>query len=215
MRVRWRAEPSAIAAAVTAACCVLGPSVVQSQTQSRSQSPRIAASPAAKASGPAAAASAPPLEVRAQEIRGRPDLETIAEGDVELRRGTFELRTDRLTYEHADDLAVARGHVRLRNPTGLYTGPELQVRTQSFEGFFREVDYEFTRVQAGGHAERIDFIDSARSIARNATYTSCPRDGSGDPPWVLKADRVKLDLDADEGIADGAVLRFYGVPILA
>ncbi|MEO7008854.1 MAG: LPS assembly protein LptD, partial [Caldimonas sp.] len=33
--------------------------------------------------------------------------------------------------------------------------------------------------------------------------------------WVLSAGNVKLDLEANEGIARNAVLRFYGVPILA
>jgi LPS-assembly protein len=48
-----------------------------------------------------------------------------------------------------------------------------------------------------------------------AAYTSCPRDGSGDPDWLLSADRVRIDLEANEGVAEGAVLRFLGVPILA
>jgi LPS-assembly protein len=61
----------------------------------------------------------------------------------------------------------------------------------------------------------VDFLDASRSTASNATYTSCPRDGSGDPDWLLRADRVRLDLEANEGIAEGAVLRFLGMPILA
>ena len=48
-----------------------------------------------------------------------------------------------------------------------------------------------------------------------ARYTSCPADGSGGPDWLLSADSVKLDLEASQGVAEGAVLRFLGVPILA
>ena len=68
---------------------------------------------------------------------------------------------------------------------------------------------------SGGRAARVDFIDSVRAVASDAIYTSCPRDGSGDPAWVLKTDRVHIDFDANEGVAEGAVLRFLGVPILA
>ena len=34
------------------------------------------------------------------------------------------------------------------------------------------------------------------------------------PAWLLGADRIRLDRQANEGVAEGAVLRFYGVPIL-
>ncbi len=56
---------------------------------------------------------------------------------------------------------------------------------------------------------------TARAVAINARYTSCPRDGSGDPDWVLETRRVRMDFDTNEGVAEGAVLRFLGVPILA
>jgi LPS-assembly protein len=156
-----------------------------------------------------------PIVVRAQSIRARPDLEAVAEGDVEFRRGGTVIGADRLSYEQAEDLAVARGHVRIQTEGAIYTGPELQLRVQRFEGFFLEPTFEFLELGAGGRAQRVDFLDSARAVATNAIYTSCPRDGSGDPDWVLETRRVKMDFDANEGIAEGAVLRFLGAPILA
>jgi LPS-assembly protein len=156
-----------------------------------------------------------PIVLRALSVKGQPDLEAVAEGDVEFRRGALVIRADKLTYDAPDDLARALGHVRVRREGAIYSGPELQLRVQRFEGFFIQPEYEFLRLQSGGRAERVDFIDSARSVATNAIYTSCPRDGSGDPAWVLQTDRVRMDFDANEGIAEGAVLRFLGVPILA
>ena len=156
-----------------------------------------------------------PIVLRAQELQARPDLEMQAEGDVEFRRGGLLIRSDKLSYDSPEDLARASGHVRIRRDGALYTGPELQLRVQRFEGWFLKPEFEFLRLGAGGRADRVDFIDSARSTATNALYTSCPRDGSGDPAWVLKADRVMIDLDANEGVAEGAVLRFLGLPILA
>jgi LPS-assembly protein len=187
----------------------------------------------AQAAPPAAPASAAPLQIsprlvprkadeaelpvilQADELRGRPDLETVAEGNVELRRGSIVLRADRVSYEHADDLAHARGHVRIERDGDLFTGPELQLHLQRFEGFFLQPEYFFARTGAGGTAQRIDFIDQYRAQVIGATYTSCGRDGSGAPAWLLSADRVKMDFDANEGVAEGAVLRFYGVPLLA
>jgi LPS-assembly protein len=156
-----------------------------------------------------------PIILQAHELRGRPDLETIAEGEAEFRRGGLVIRADRLSYDYPDDLAVAHGHVRVSRDGNVYSGPELQLKVQRFEGFFLSPTYFFSRTGAGGSAQRVDFIDDQRAIATRATYTSCPADGSGDPAWLLSTRRVKLDFEANEGIAEGAVLRFLGVPILA
>jgi LPS-assembly protein len=165
-----------------------------------------------------------PIELQAGQIRGRPGIDATAEGQVELRRGALELQADWLSYEQAQDLAVARGHVRVRNPNGRYSGTELQLQLERFEGFFLQPSYEFDRIKAGGRAQRIDFIDSKRSVAHQAWYTSCPRDDLGPdavsasgarPAWVLQTDRVQLDFENNEGVAEGAVLRFMNVPILA
>lgn len=155
-----------------------------------------------------------PIILRARELRGRPDLETVAEGDAEFRRGGLVIRADRLSYDHPEDLALARGGVRISRDGNVYSGPELQLHVQRFEGFFLEPTYFFGRTGAGGTAKRIEFLDEQRAVASGATYTSCPSDGSGGPAWLLSTDRVKMDFEANEGIAENAVLRFYGVPIL-
>ena len=184
-----------------------------------SSSPALAQRKAPRPAAPAAsAASAPaegPVEIQAREIRGRPDIDATAEGQVELRRGPLELQSDWLSYEQAQDLAIARGRVRVRNAAGRFSGPELQLQLDRFEGFFLQPAYEIDRVRSGGRAARIDFLDDKRSVAREAWYTSCPREDGDRPAWVLKADRVQLDFEANEGVAEGAVLRFMDVPILA
>ncbi|MDO9072943.1 MAG: LPS assembly protein LptD [Rubrivivax sp.] len=156
-----------------------------------------------------------PIVLQADRIRSQPDLETVAEGHVEFRRGGTVIKADRLAYDTAQDLASAKGSVRVSRGAALYTGPELQLHVQRFEGFFLEPRFEFFELGAGGRAKRIDFLDSARSRATGAEYTSCPRDGPEEPAWLLRTDSVSLDLEKNEGVAEGAVLRFLGVPILA
>jgi LPS-assembly protein len=155
-----------------------------------------------------------PVIVRAQSVTGRPDLDTLAEGNAEFRRGSMVIRSDRLSYDQPDDLAKALGNVRISRDGNLYTGPELQLKVQRFEGFFLNPTYHFERSGAGGRAERIDFIDDQHAVATAATYTSCPSDGSGGPAWLLSTDKVSLDFATNTGVAEGGVLRFYGVPIL-
>ena len=156
-----------------------------------------------------------PITLQAQTVRGRPDLDMVAEGDAVLKRGDLKLSADLLSYDQVQDLALARGNVVIVQEGNRYTGPELQLKVQRFEGFFLNPTYYFGRTAAGGKAERIDFIDSQRTVATKATYSSCPADGSNDPDWLLSSDSVRMDFDNNEGIAEGGVLRFLGVPILA
>ena len=156
-----------------------------------------------------------PIVLRAQRLTSQPDLETVAEGEAEFRRGPLEIRADRLSYETAQDLARASGHVRVSREGAIYSGPELELHVQRFEGFFLQPEFEFLRLGAGGSAARIDFLEGGRARASQALYTSCPRQGPDEPDWVLKTDRVTLDFDANEGVAEGAVLRFLGTPIIA
>jgi len=185
-------------------------SVVKSMRVTREPMAAVAA-----ASAPATAASEAPLEVQAVDIRTRPDVDMVAEGEAELHQGKITLRADRLSYQQANDTARATGHVLLTRDGNRYGGSELELQVQRFEGYFLSPTYFFSRMKAGGSAQRMDFLGEDVAVAHNATYTSCPRDGSEDPAWLLKTDEIKLDFANNEGIAKGAVLRFYGVPILA
>ena len=153
--------------------------------------------------------------LEAQSLRGRPDQETVAEGMADFRRGGLRIRADRLSYNQPDDMALADGNVRIDQNGNRYTGTELQLRIQQFEGHFLNPTYFFIRTAGGGAAERIDFLDRERAVATGATYTSCTPDGETGPAWELSSRRVRFDFSTNEGVAEGAVLRFLGVPILA
>lgn len=196
----------ALAAAVIALC---GAPTASAQAAD----PPLTASPGLRSSR--ADEARLPIILQADKLSGRPDLDLVGEGSVELRRGASVIRADRLTYDVPQDLARATGNVVIEREGNRFSGPELQLHTQRFEGFFVQPDYYIARTQAGGHAERVNFLDPQRAEAIRATYTSCPRDGSQDPAWLLSTRRVRLDFDTNTGIAEGAVVRFLGVPILA
>jgi LPS-assembly protein len=156
-----------------------------------------------------------PIVLSADRVTSRPDQDTQAEGRVEFRRGGLSIQAERLRYDAVQDLASASGGVTIRREGAIYRGPELQLQVQRFEGFFLQPEFELPLLGSGGRAERVDFLDSTRTRARRAEYTSCPRPAEGDPAWVLVTRSVELDLERNEGRAEGAVLRFLGTPILA
>ena len=156
-----------------------------------------------------------PIVLRAQSLQGQPDLLTEAQGNAELRRGGLVLRADKLLYDLPTDTVRATGEVRVSRQGAVYTGPELQLGVARFEGFFVQPVFEFPNLGAGGRADRLDFLGSSQSRAQNASYTSCPRDGPAEPAWQLQTRSVLFDLDANEGLAEGARLRFLGMTVLA
>lgn len=158
-----------------------------------------------------------PIVVEADRIDGEHGRNVRAEGSVVLRQGPVTVTGDRLTYDNAKDEARAEGAIRIDRGGDIYQGRDLQLQVSRFEGFVLDPQYFFARTGAGGRAERIDFLGEDRTNLTQADYTSCPRDETGDnkPAWLLKSDRVRLDFNANEGVADGAVLLFYGFPVLA
>lgn len=158
-----------------------------------------------------------PLFLSAQRLTARPEIEATAEGEAEFRRGGLVIRADRLHYDMPGDLARASGNVRVDREGAVYRGSELQLRVQRFEGVFLDPRFDLPEIDAGGRADRIEFLDSTRSRAVNASYTSCPREEGPDaapPAWVLQARSVQLDTATGVGLAEGAVLRFMDTPIL-
>ncbi|WP_092007969.1 LPS-assembly protein LptD [Polaromonas sp. OV174] len=157
-----------------------------------------------------------PTFVSGDRVSGRPDLETVIDGNAELRRGSTSIRADHIEYFQPDDLFKSRGHVRINNAGNRFEGPELELKLDRFEGFFATPAYSFLG-KGNGQAERVDFIDDKHLTAHRASYTTCERDNedSWKPAWVLSAKRFDFDLDEEVGVATGAVVRFKDVPILA
>ncbi|MGO4393608.1 LPS-assembly protein LptD [Variovorax sp. M-6] len=154
-----------------------------------------------------------PSFVDGDKISGRPDLETVVEGNATLRRGDLSLKADRLEYYQPEDRARATGNVRINQAGNVYEGPELELKIETFEGFFNKVRYRFLATGGRGDAERIDFVDSNVSVARMATYTTCrPEDYPGwMPAWLLSAATLTTDTEDNVGVATNARLTFMGI----
>ncbi len=156
-----------------------------------------------------------PVRIEARSLSGTADQEARAEGEVELRQGGLLLKADRLTYRSQSDRAVAEGRVSVSREGSTFRGPLLELTVQSFEGFFLQPEFDIGRTKTGGRAQRIDFAGSSRFQATQPVYSSCPLDGSGGPDWLLTARKLSVDLDANEGVAEDARLRFLGLTLLA
>jgi len=155
------------------------------------------------------------VRIEADRLSGTPGSRTQAEGAVDFRRDDIRLQADRLSYSPQDDRAVAQGEVTVTRGATRFSGPQLDLTVGRFEGVFLEPSFEFGDRGTRGRAASIEFQGEKRFRLLSPQYTSCPSDGSADPDWLLTARELRVDLDANEAVARGAVLRFLGVPVLA
>ncbi len=162
-----------------------------------------------------------PVFVRANRIFGKNEVETIAEGDVELRKVGTVLNADKLTYWPADDETEAVGNVVLTQERGVVAGPKLRLKIGDQTGSFDSPTYVFrqestregvTRTAIGrGEAERIDFEGEDKVALHNATYSTCK---PGNTSWYAQVDELHLDYERQEGNGDNGTIYFKDVPIL-
>ncbi|ABM60504.1 LPS-assembly protein LptD [Verminephrobacter eiseniae] len=220
------AQARARACALALACCVVPPGapaqepappapLTPSTPSTAPVPPDLRTTPRLQEKIPQALQPQLPVFVQGDRISGQTDLHTLVEGDAALRRGDTVIRADQLDYRRPEDLARARGRVRLNRAGNLYEGQTLQLQVETFQGFFDDVRYRFLATQAHGTATRVDFLDRDRSVVHNATYTTCERrDLASQPDWLLRAATLHIDEAQQVGSADDAVLEFKGWPLL-
>ena len=157
-----------------------------------------------------------PTYLSGERTSGRVNLETVLEGQAELRRADMVIRADRLEYYQPDDQAKATGNVYINRAGNIYEGPLLELKLDAMEGFFLQPRYRFLQSGAHGQADRVEFLDENRTVITNATYTTCRRTPGPSwlPDWLLQASTLRLDNEEDVGTATGALLTFKGFPIL-
>ena len=156
-----------------------------------------------------------PTLLEAEKIHGTLNKEIMAEGNAELKRDATRIRADKLTHDASTGIAKALGNVVIQKNQDTFKGPFLQLQLSTYEGFFLSPSYHLGRSGANGSADRIDFLDANRTVGHQASYSTCTPDDFGNPDWIITANRLTVDQTKNEGVAEGAVLRFLGMPILA
>ena len=211
------ALPSLVRVLAGALAAAVGPALAQATSPLPEASPLVLQmSPRLQEDIPQSVRGSLPTFLSGERASGRTDLDAVLEGNVELRRGDTVIRADRLEYYPPDDLARARGNVRINRGGNIYEGPHLELKLDASEGFFIAPRYQFLQNQAHGQADRVDFLDEHRAVITNATYTTCRRlpGPSWMPDWILRAASISIDNEEDEGVAEGALLSFKGFPVL-
>jgi LPS-assembly protein len=195
-----------------ACLCQVAPALGQASMEALQlrASPMLAEKPSAQSERDA------PAFVSGERMQGQSDVQLVIEGSAQLRKGLTALRAQRLQLDEPTQTVQADGQVRVARAGHVFSGQELSLRMDTFEGFFLRPQYRF--LSGGqGQAQRFDVQGDQRMSAQAASYTTCERDNedSWKPAWQLLADRFDFDFEAESGQATNLRLRFYDLTVLA
>ena len=131
-------------------------------------------------------------------------------GNVNVARDNQRLAADELRYKPSNDRVVALGNVKLWQD-GVFVGADrAELAAGEEEAELSGVTYRFVDAHAHGDARSVSLSGREILRARDATYSTC---APGDEDWVLRASRIKLDREANRGVARNVTIDFEGVPI--
>ena len=142
--------------------------------------------------------------------------------DKYLLNGNVEVNSDKL-FLAADDVEVstvnksllATGDVRFQDESYLITGDLLTATRDENDNLIATAtnanyqDFGAGLGGANGYTESISKT-STSVLLTNSTYSLCP---VNENDWLIEADQIELNLVKNRGVADNALIKFYGVPI--
>jgi LPS-assembly protein len=175
--------------------------------------PASAVSAASPVSAPVVATpdAEQPVEIDADRMEGKKGEPMEAHGNVELQQGKQKVFADHLFYEPSTADLSANGAVRLEQPSGKVSGPDLKLNLHSNVGEMNTPVFQFADNNARGSAETMHSSDKLHYEFDGATYTTCP---AGNDDWLLHMSTLEIDRHEQLGTAYNAWVEFKGVPIL-
>jgi len=139
----------------------------------------------------------------------------LLNGNVEVNSENLFLAADDVEVSSANKSLLATGDVRFQDESYLITGDLLSAtRDENNDLIATATNANYQDFAAGlgganGYSESISKT-STNVLLTNATYSLCP---VNENDWLIKADQINLNLAKNRGIADNAIIKFYGVPI--
>ena len=138
----------------------------------------------------------------------------LLSGNVEVNSESLFLSADDVEVLSSDSSILATGNVNFQDEAYLITSDYLYASRKDEKLIATATnanyqDYSVGLGGANGFTEKIEKTPSS-VLLTNSTYSLCPIDEND---WLIEADQIELKLDKNRGIADKALIKFYGVPI--
>jgi len=139
----------------------------------------------------------------------------LLNGNVEVNSENLYLAADDVEVSTANNSLLATGAVRFQDKSYLITSDLLSATRDENDDLIATAtnanyqDFSAGHGGANGYTEIISKT-STSVLLTNSTYSLCP---VNENDWLIEADQIELNLAKNRGVADNALIKFYGVPI--
>ena len=136
---------------------------------------------------------------------------SVLEGNVEITRGSQQVRADTVTYDNQAEKAEMQGNIEFWDDSIYLQGESGQVDFIEKDGVFTRSNYRIIDNRGRGEAENVYHHDVQNySDLNSVTYSTCdPEDNF----WKLSAGSIHLDHEKEQGSARNVVLRIKDMPV--
>jgi LPS-assembly protein len=138
----------------------------------------------------------------------------LLSGNVEVNSESLFLSANDVEVSSVDNSLLATGDVKFQDDSYLITSDFLSASRDNNEliATATNANYQDYSVGLGGANGYTEVIQKTTTsvLLTNSTYSLCPINQND---WLIEADQIELKLDKNRGVANNALIKFYGVPI--
>ena len=139
----------------------------------------------------------------------------LLNGNVEVNSESLFLAADEVEISTVDNSLLASGDVRFQDQSYLITSDLLSAtrdENDNLTATAKNAKYQDFSTGLGGANGYTEIISKTPTtvLLTNTTYSLCPVNKND---WLIDADQIELNLVKNRGIANNALIKFYGVPI--
>ena len=139
----------------------------------------------------------------------------LLKGNVKVNSENLYLSADNVDVSSIDNSLLATGNVRFQDEAYLIAGDLLTATRDQDENLIakaKNANYQDFGAGIGGANGYTESISKTSSsvLLKNSTYSLCPVNKND---WLIDADQIELNLIKNRGVANNALVKFYGVPI--
>ena len=151
------------------------------------------------------------LEVEADQSEINQNNNYLLTGNATVKSNSYFLAADEISISKSDQSTLAKGNVKFQDERFLITGNQIFTKKQNDDLLFKlsNARYQQIDTNANGSAETV-FKTTNTILFENATYSLCPLNQND---WLIQADSIELDFETNRGLADDAVIKFFGYPV--
>lgn len=156
------------------------------------------------------AADEQPVYIDADYSRTQNSKITELSGDVYLRKGDRQARSQQARVDHRSETAEMSGLVQFREPDMLLLGDRASVDMGTNEAVIEQAQFVVHSAHLRGSAETINRSQNGDLIITQGAYTRCP---PGDNSWSIQGSNLTLSQESGMGEVNHATLRINEVPV--